>query len=98
MRSRKRKIERGANTLQVAPHVAALGGIKIEWRGCPALGLENRSQQKRSPAPDDGIRRSERCDTHCCGVRICRCKVEPEVERGLCHGGVISVTVPAAFL
>ena len=34
-----------ANALKVAPHIAALGGIDIEWRVAPALRREYRSEQ-----------------------------------------------------
>ena len=52
----KGQARRGADALEVAPHVAALGGIDVERRVAPALGGENRAEQKRPPSEVDAAR------------------------------------------
>ena len=49
----ERQAQVGAQPLEVAPHVAALGRIEIERRGSPALRLEDRPEQERPKAHRD---------------------------------------------
>src|SRR6202046_3648764 len=49
LRPFERKAHGAAGPLEVAPHVAALGGIDVERRIAPALREEDRPKQERAP-------------------------------------------------
>ena len=81
----KRQRELGAEPLEIAPHVAALGGVKIERRCRPPLGLENRSEQEWAKAHvHTGLPR-QRSDSHGRGIGIGRGEIEPELEHRSRH-------------
>src|SRR5262249_52874739 len=48
-RSTQRNVERRADPLEVASHVAPLGGVDVEGRVVPTLRLEDRPEKKRAP-------------------------------------------------
>ena len=76
------QIEIRTEPLEVAPHVAALRGIKIERRGVPSLRFEQRSKQKRAIAHRDAGVARQRRDSHRRRIGIGRGEVEPELENG----------------
>ena len=49
----ERDAHRAAGSLEVAPHVAPLGGIDVEGRVAPALREEDRPKQERAPVKAD---------------------------------------------
>jgi hypothetical protein len=82
----RRQGKPGANPFQVAPHVAALGGEKVEGGGGPALRLEDRPQQERPELDLDADRARQRAHAHRRRIVIGRGEVEPEIEGRRGHG------------
>lgn len=83
--SPKRQVEIKASPLKVPPHVAAFCVIKIEWRGRPTLGLEQRPEQKRAKAHYNALVLRKRRDPHRRRVGICGSEIEPKVEKRSHH-------------
>ena len=73
----------GAQPLQVAPHVAALGRVEIERRGVPALRLEDRAEQERPEAHVTPALAASGRMRRAAEIGIGRGEIEPEVEDGL---------------
>jgi hypothetical protein len=79
----ERHAELGALPLAVAHHVAALELVHVERRCVVALRLEDRPEQKWTPAHRDVRGLRQRADAHCRDIRIGRGEVVKEVE--CCH-------------
>jgi hypothetical protein len=70
--------------------MAAFGRVEIERRSGPALRLENRSEQERTELhPDLGFFR-QRSDPHGGEIGVGRGKIEPEIENGNGHAGMLA--------
>src|SRR5581483_7194882 len=82
LRLAERQAEVGAETLEIAPHVAALGRVEIERRTIPALLLEDRTEQEWPEADGDAGLPRQRPDAQRRRIRIGRGEIEPELERG----------------
>src|SRR5438309_4384521 len=74
-----------AQTLQVAPHVAALRRVEVERRVVPALALEHRPEEEGLPLdPDPQIGR-ERLDPLHGRIGVGAGELEPELEDRSAH-------------
>ncbi len=86
----ERQAQVRAQPLEVAPHVAALGGIEIERRRGPALVLEDRSEQEGAKAHLDTGLLGQRANAHGRRVGVGRGEIEPEIEHRIDHGVMLT--------
>src|SRR5689334_22709583 len=80
----RRELERNpfafADAREVAPHIAPLRLVDVEWRVGPPKFLEDRPEQEGPPAQlDPGLLR-QRLDAHRCRIGIGAAELVPELE------------------
>ena len=78
----KGKSARRTETLHVAPHVASLGGKKIEGRGRPPLRRENRPEQEGPPAQTHALGFGQRPAARGGEIGIGAGEIIPEIKLG----------------
>ena len=84
LRPFERDAHRLAGSLEVAPHIAALGGIEVERRVPPALRSEDRPEQERAPHETHAPRLGELADPERRRVGIGAREFVPELRPRHC--------------